>query len=170
MSLTVIAALLALGVVAARVQVRRHRSLGQSSGLVVGVRQSGGPLVFPAPSGDPLHVSIGGQTGSGKSVLMRALIGEQAGLADVALVCLNPKRTALGQWEPRATVVARSIADCTTVLVKLWREVHRRLEVMEAAGIDEWHQGHAASGVRRDGQSHPRCRTLRRHHGRLHLV
>ena len=108
-------------------------------GLAVGVRQSGGPLVFPPPSGDPLHVLIGGQTGAGKSVLMRALIGAQAGLTDVALVCLDPKRTALGMWSPRATVVARSIAECTTVLVLMWREVHRRLEVMEYAGVDEWH-------------------------------
>ena len=82
---------------------------------------------------------IGGQTGAGKSVLMRALIGAQAGLGDVALVCLDPKRTALGMWSPRATLVARSIADCTTVLVMLWREVHRRLVVMERSGVDEWH-------------------------------
>ena len=116
-----------------------HAGSVEDPGLVVGVTQSGTPLVFPPPSGDPLHVLIGGQTGAGKSVLMRALIGAQAGLDDVALVCLDPKRTALGLWAPRATIVARSIAECTAVLVMLWREVHRRLEVMERAGVDEWH-------------------------------
>lgn len=136
-----IAIALAIAVITTIV-VAATRRLGQADGprgLMVGVRQSGSALLFPEPSGDPLHTLIGGQTGAGKSVLMRALIAEQAGLDDVALVCLDPKRTALGLWAPRATVVARTIAECTAVLVMLWREVHRRLDVMEAAGLDEWH-------------------------------
>ena len=140
--MTFVVAVLTVASVALLVGVARsdcHRLARQGGGLAVGVRQSGGPLVFPPPSGDPLHVLIGGQTGAGKSVLMRVLIGGQAGLADVALVCLDPKRTALGMWSPRATIVARSIAECTAVLVMLWREVHRRLEIMESVGVDEWH-------------------------------
>ncbi|MDH3682494.1 MAG: FtsK/SpoIIIE domain-containing protein [Acidimicrobiia bacterium] len=82
---------------------------------------------------------IGGQTGAGKSVLMRAMLGATASRPDVAFVCLDPKRTALGMWAPRATVVERTIGGCTTALVMLWREVHRRLDIMEAAGVDEWH-------------------------------
>jgi hypothetical protein len=82
---------------------------------------------------------MGGQTGAGKSALMRAMLGATAARPDVAFVCLDPKRTALGMWAPRSTLVERSIAGCTTALVMLWREVHRRLEVMEAAGVDEWH-------------------------------
>ena len=128
-----------LVIIAAALRLAARRRLTTAAdGLVVGTRQSGAPLVFPAPSGDPLHVLIGGQTGAGKSVFMRTLIGEQAAMPDVALICLDPKRTALGLWAPRATVIARSIGECTAVLVMFWREVHRRLDIMETAGVDEW--------------------------------
>ena len=137
--MTVLAIAAALVAMAALVmRVLSERRTDTRAGLIVGRRQTGGPLVLPVPSGDPLHVLIGGQTGAGKSVFMRALIGAQAELNDVAIVCLDPKRTALGLWAPRATVVARSIAECTAALVMLWREVHRRLHVMEAADVDEW--------------------------------
>ena len=67
-----------------------------------------------------------------------AWAGELAGLDDVAIIGLDPKRTALGMWEPRFTFVAKTIADCTRALVWLWAENERRLDVMEAAGVDEW--------------------------------
>ncbi len=118
---------------------RRRRKRITADGAVVGIRVSGAPLALPAPSGDPLHILMGGQTGAGKSVMQRGFAGEVAARPDVAMVCLDPKRTALGLWSPRATVVAKTIDACTSTLVQLWREVHRRLDIMDAAGVDEWH-------------------------------
>ena len=118
-------------------RARRHAC--RERVLEVGVCQSGAPLVFPCPSGDPQHVLITGTTGSGKSVLMRVWIGAVAGLDDVAIIGLDPKRTALGLWSPRFTYVAKTIAECTRTLVWLYTENERRLDVMEAAGVDAWH-------------------------------
>ena len=120
---------------------RRHADLTPGSAFwsEVGVRVNGTRLMLPGPSGDPLHVLIGGQTGSGKSVLERVMLGADAIRPDVAFVGLDPKRTALGMWSPRSTLTERTIGGCTKALVMLWREVHRRLDIMETAGIDEWH-------------------------------
>ena len=107
-------------------------------GLALGVCQSGVPLLLDRPSGDPQHVLISGTTGSGKSVFQRCWAGALAGLDDVALIGLDPKRTALGMWEPRFTVVAKSIDECTRTLVWLWAENERRLNIMEREGVDEW--------------------------------
>lgn len=118
---------------------KRNKPSRVVDGLHLGVCQSGAPLVLPRPSGDPQHVLISGSTGSGKSVLQRAWAGELAGLDDVAIVGMDPKRTALGMWEPRFTYVAKPIAECSRLAVWLWGENERRLDIMEAAGVDQWH-------------------------------
>jgi DNA segregation ATPase FtsK/SpoIIIE-like protein len=81
---------------------------------------------------------VGGTTGSGKTVLIRAWAGELAGLDDVALLGLDPKKTGLSVWEPRFTTIARSIPECTALMVGLWREVERRFDVLDQAGDSEW--------------------------------
>lgn len=117
---------------------RSRRRISGAAGLVVGRRVSGEPLVLPRPSGDPLHALVSGTTGAGKTVFLWAWIGGLAGLDDVALVGMDPKRTGLAPWAPRFTSVAKSVTECSRLAVALWEEVDRRLDVMDNLGAVEW--------------------------------
>ena len=116
----------------------RRRPQPTDSGIELGRLVSGDLLVVPRPCGDPLHALVSGTTGAGKTVTLRTWIGELAGMDDVALIGLDPKRTGLSPWSPRFTVVAKSVSECSTVLVRLWIEVERRLDVMDELRVSEW--------------------------------
>ncbi|MEM9561079.1 MAG: FtsK/SpoIIIE domain-containing protein [Actinomycetota bacterium] len=123
-----------------RIRSRRRTrdATSETAGLVVGRRVSGEQLILPRPSGDPLHALVSGTTGAGKTVFLWAWIGGLAGLDDVALVGMDPKRTGLSPWAPRFTTVAKSVTECSRLAVALWEEVDRRLDVMDNLGAVEW--------------------------------
>lgn len=119
--------------------LRRHRrGPAPEPGIPLGRTVAGEVLSVPRPSGDPQHGLISGTTGAGKTVLLRTWVGGLAGLDDVALLGLDPKRTGLSPWSPRFTTVAKSVAECSALLVRIWIEVDRRLDVLDARGVSEW--------------------------------
>ena len=118
--------------------VGARTAVGVADGIRLGRQISGEPLVMARPSGDPLHALISGCSGAGKTVTLRVWTGGLAGLDDVALVGLDPKRTGLAPWAPRFTTIARTVEESTVTLVLLWQEVNRRLDLMAEMGVTGW--------------------------------
>ena len=121
--------------------LRSRRTSVAASGndtIVLGRQVSGEPLMVPRPSGDPDHAMVSGKSGSGKTVLLRVWIGGLAAMGDVALIGLDPKRTGLSPWAPRFTAIGKTVADCSALMVRVWLEVERRLDVLDTLGVSEW--------------------------------
>lgn len=77
---------------------------------------------------------LGGLPGSGKSIALHVLLAGLAGLENVAIVCVDPKRGAeLGVWRPRLTALS-SGDDLGDLLAALVVEMNRRLDVLVEVG------------------------------------
>lgn len=77
---------------------------------------------------------LGGLPGSGKSVALHTLLAGLAGLENVAIVAVDPKRGAeLGVWRPRLTALS-SGDDLEDLLSALVMEMNRRLDVLAEVG------------------------------------
>lgn len=85
-----------------------------------------------------LSTIVGGLPGAGKSSLLRVMAAEASFEHDLALVTIDPKRTELGLWRPRASVHASEPDDVLRTLHQLVALIDARTRWMEAADLVTW--------------------------------
>ncbi len=123
----------------------------------------GRPVRLPIST---LSTIAAGLPGSGKSSLLRVIAAEASFEADVALVTIDPKRTELGLWKPRASVHATDAGDVLDVLGRLVALIEHRTRWMEANEVEAWPVSPQASlgarDRRRARRTDPRRRQGRR--------
>lgn len=101
------------------------------NGVQFGVTESGEPRTLPMLESSLL---LGGLPGSGKSVALHVLLAGLAGLENVAIIGVDPKRGAeLGVWRPRLTALSNG-DDLEDLLAALVAEMNRRLDVLAEVG------------------------------------
>jgi S-DNA-T family DNA segregation ATPase FtsK/SpoIIIE len=108
------------------------------NGLDIGRRYDNKPLLLPWPYCP--HVSIGGETGSGKSGLLNALTGALAALVGVAVCGIDLKLVELWPWRDRLTVLATTPAEADRLLVDLRNLIACRARFLKANGHRRWEQ------------------------------
>jgi len=102
----------------------------------IGVLQDGSPLLWDAV-GAP-HLAIVGDTGSGKSTALRAILASLPEEWVVALI--DPKQVEFGTWPVAGRVVSVASApeDIAHALGKWLRALEMRLGQMAAAGVRDY--------------------------------
>ncbi|MCP4540235.1 MAG: DNA translocase FtsK [Chloroflexi bacterium] len=99
---------------------------------ILGLGEDGVPLLIRLPSPDVAHVLVAGTTGSGKTVLLQAMISSLAmtnPTRTLALVLIDPKRRAFGLFEglPHlARPVICQVEEAMEALDSLVRLMERR--------------------------------------------
>jgi S-DNA-T family DNA segregation ATPase FtsK/SpoIIIE len=102
---------------------------------LLGLAEDGGPLLIRLPSPDVAHVLVSGTTGSGKTVLLQAMILSLAMLNrpdDLRLVLVDPKGSAFRPFEglPQLTRgVIRETAEAVEALESMVRLMEKRGEL-----------------------------------------
>jgi S-DNA-T family DNA segregation ATPase FtsK/SpoIIIE len=107
-----------------------------TAGLEIGRRFDGAPLTVPWPHCP--HISIGGETGSGKSGVCNAFIGSVAGISNVAICGIDLKLVELSPWRDRLTVLAVTPAEADHLLVDLRNLIRDRSRWLEDNGYRKW--------------------------------
>ena len=95
----------------------------------------GRPVRLPIST---LSTIAAGLPGSGKSSLLRVIAAEASFEPDVALVTIDPKRTELGLWCPRASVHVSDAGDVLNVLGRLVALIEHRTRWMEDHEVEAW--------------------------------
>ena len=93
---------------------------------VLGVEESGQPLLLRLPAANVVHVLIAGTTGSGKTALARTMLASLAlrnDVADVQMVLIDPKGRGFSALQKWPHVRQCAIADVTAGVVELTRVV-----------------------------------------------
>ena len=85
-----------------------------------------------------LSTIVAGLPGAGKSSLLRVIAAEASFEPDVALVTIDPKRTELGLWKPRASVHATDAGDVLELLGRLVALIEHRTRWMEDHEVEAW--------------------------------
>jgi len=99
---------------------------------LIGLDEQGTPLLLSLPSPDVAHVLISGSTGSGKTVLLRALIASLAmhnHLGEVQLILVDPKGRAFGPLARLPHLLCPPVSDGPEIAHRLdWlvAEMERR--------------------------------------------
>ncbi|MFN8469923.1 MAG: DNA translocase FtsK [Caldilineaceae bacterium] len=116
---------------------------------VLGVEESGQPLLLRLPAPNVVHVLIAGTTGSGKTALARTMLASlalQNTPADLQMVLIDPKGRGFAlQQAPH--IQKQAIADATAAVVELTRVV----DEMERRDRQHIQQTTAGRGDRRTG-------------------
>jgi S-DNA-T family DNA segregation ATPase FtsK/SpoIIIE len=105
---------------------------------VLGLEDRGAPLLLRLSSPDVAHVLISGTTGSGKTVLARAMIASLALFnrqSELQMVLIDPKLQGFAPFNGLAHLlcpVVRRVEDALVVLQRLTAEMERR----DAEGCD----------------------------------
>lgn len=107
------------------------------AGIEIGRRYDAKPLVLPWPHCP--HISIGGETGSGKSGVCNVFLGGLAGLPDVAICGIDLKLVELWPWRDRLTALATTPAEADRLLVDLRNLIRSRAEFLQSHGHRVWH-------------------------------
>ncbi len=105
-------------------------------GLEIGRRFDMRPLLLPWPHCP--HIQIGGETGSGKSGVCNAIIGELAADAYTAICGIDLKLVELSPWRDRLTVLATTPGEADQLLLALRRLIKDRAEFLQARGLRIW--------------------------------
>jgi S-DNA-T family DNA segregation ATPase FtsK/SpoIIIE len=98
---------------------------------ILGLAEDGAPLLIRLPSPDVAHVLVAGTTGSGKTMLLQAMILSLAmtnAPRTVAMVLIDPKGHAFGLFEGLshlARPVIREVEEATEALQSLVRLMER---------------------------------------------
>jgi len=98
---------------------------------ILGLAEDGAPLLIRLPSPDVAHVLVAGTTGSGKTMLLQAMILSLAmtnAPRTVAMVLIDPKGHALGLFEGLshlARPIIREVEEATEALQSLVRLMER---------------------------------------------
>lgn len=93
---------------------------------VLGVEESGQPLLLRLPASNVVHVLIAGTTGSGKSALARAMLASLAlrnGPDEVQMVLIDPKGRAFSALSRWPHVRQHALGDSTAAAIELTRVV-----------------------------------------------
>lgn len=104
--------------------------------LEIGRRFDMKPLVLPWPRCP--HVSIAGETGSGKSGVCNALVGALAADPDTAICGIDLKLVELWPWRKRMTALATTPAEADELLVSLRGLIGDRARFLQANGYRMW--------------------------------
>ena len=104
--------------------------------LDIGRRFDNRPLGLPWPHCP--HIGVGGETGSGKSSLIHAIVGALAGDSSVAVVGVDLKLVELSPWSDRLTTLATSPGEADRLLVDLRNLIRCRAELLRAGGHRKW--------------------------------
>ena len=113
---------------------RRSPARADIEAVPVGVTATGAPFTVPLARVSTL---IAGLPGAGKSSTLAAVIAGSAGLDDLAIIILDPKRVQFSHTVARC-MVARGVDNCTTALDALTALMDHRYGYLEANGLDEW--------------------------------
>ncbi len=106
---------------------------------VLGLDESGTPLLLHLPSPDVAHVLIAGTTGSGKTELLRTMIASLAmhnRLGEVQLVLVDPKGRGLAPFADLPHLLHPLVHDIWEVLYRL-RGLVAEMERRDREGISE---------------------------------
>ena len=106
------------------------------TGLDIGRRFDAKPLRLPWPHCP--HMSVGGETGSGKSGLINSLLGAVAELPNVAICGVDLKLVELWPWRDRLTVLATTPDEADRLLVDLRNLIRDRARFLQANGHRKW--------------------------------
>jgi S-DNA-T family DNA segregation ATPase FtsK/SpoIIIE len=93
---------------------------------VLGVEESGQPLLLRLAASNVVHTLLVGTTGSGKTALARTMLASLAVLnrpADLQMVLIDPKGRGFGALTGLPHVQKQAIADSTAAVVELTRMV-----------------------------------------------
>ena len=93
---------------------------------LLGVEESGQPLLLRLPAPNVVHVLIVGTTGSGKTALARTMLASlarQNAPADLQMVLIDPKGRGFAALNGLPHVQKQAIADSTAAVVELTRVV-----------------------------------------------
>jgi S-DNA-T family DNA segregation ATPase FtsK/SpoIIIE len=93
---------------------------------VLGVEESGQPLLLRLPAPNVVHTLLVGTTGSGKTALARTMLASLAMLnspADLQMVLIDPKGRGFSALTALPHVQKQAIADSTAAVVELTRVV-----------------------------------------------
>ena len=93
---------------------------------VLGVEESGQPLLLRLPAPNVVHVLIAGTTGSGKTALARTMLASlalQNPPADLQMVLIDPKGRGFAALNGLPHIQKQAIADSTAAVVELTRVV-----------------------------------------------
>ncbi|MEM9564179.1 MAG: FtsK/SpoIIIE domain-containing protein [Actinomycetota bacterium] len=106
------------------------------TGLDIGRRFDAKPLRLPWPHCP--HMSVGGETGAGKSGLINSLFGAVAELPNVAICGVDLKLVELWPWRDRLTVLATTPDEADRLLVDLRNLIRDRARFLQANGHRKW--------------------------------
>lgn len=93
---------------------------------VLGVEESGQPLLLRLPAANVVHVLIAGTTGSGKTALARTMLASLAlhnSPADVQMILIDPKGRGFSALKNWPHVRQHALSDGTAAAVELTRVV-----------------------------------------------
>jgi len=104
--------------------------------IEIGRRFDNQALTLPWPNCP--HLGVGGQTGSGKSGLVHAVIGALADDPTVAVVGIDLKLVELSPWSERLTDLATTPTEADRLLVALRNLIRARAELLRSSGFRKW--------------------------------
>ena len=104
--------------------------------LTIGMRANGQPLRLPYPL--TFHQMAAGETGSGKSSLLQAMLYALARFAAVAVCAIDPKFVEFGPWRDRLSVLALEMDDIDRLIADLLRLIDHRKRILAANGLRNW--------------------------------
>ena len=104
--------------------------------LILGRMRNGNPLV--ADLSKMPHLLVGGATGSGKSMMLHAMIHSLDLKRNVKLILIDPKRvefSVYSKWRNMLySPIIYNILDAENILKKLINEMERRFSILEKSG------------------------------------
>ncbi len=103
---------------------------------VIGRRFDNRPLALPWP-GCP-HILVGGETGSGKSGTLNAIIAAVAGYRNVAICGIDLKLVEQWPWRDRFTVSATTTSEADRLLAALRTLIAYRSQFLQDRGLRMW--------------------------------
>ena len=109
---------------------------------ILGLAEDGGPLLIRLSSPDVAHILVSGTTGSGKTVLLQAMILSLAMLnqpRELALVLIDPKRSAFAPFRGLPQLSREMISgsdEAVESLESLVRLMEKRADL--DAGVGRW--------------------------------
>lgn len=104
----------------------------------VGRYATGEPVLIGVPGVGGGHVLLGGESGSGKTTVEDAFIGQLAMRDNVAILASDPKWVGMTKWEPRLTTLALDDQTATPLLLAASDLMAQRKIRLAAERREDW--------------------------------